>query len=121
MHTELLNLFGITINGWKIVGYIGTLMFTGRWIIQLIASRKARRSVMPRAFWYMSLFGSTLLLLYFIFGKPDSVGFLSNSFPTLIAVYNLYLVTKHDKHEQQLAAQHAQIEMPPQDIPSDRP
>ena len=109
MHTELLHLFGLTITGWKLVGYTGTLLFSGRWIVQMIASRKARRSVMPLAFWYMSLGGSTLLLLYFIFGKPDSVGFLSNSFPTLIAAYNLYLVTTQHTRVPPLPVQPAAI------------
>ena len=39
----------------------------------------------------MSVTGSILLLAYFIFGKNDSVGILSNLFPALIAFYNLYL------------------------------
>ena len=42
-------------------------------------------------FWYMSVTGSVLLLAYFTWGKNDSVGILSNLFPALIAVYNLYL------------------------------
>jgi len=31
------------------------------------------------------------LLCYFIFGKNDSVGILSNLFPFTVALYNLYL------------------------------
>jgi lipid-A-disaccharide synthase-like uncharacterized protein len=114
MHTELLHLFGISITGWKLIGYLGTVLFSGRWIVQMIASRKARRSVMPLSFWYMSLGGSLLLLLYFIFGKPDSVGFLSNSFPTLIAAYNLYLVSTQAKRDPPLPLQSAPIILPTQ-------
>jgi len=33
--------------------------------------------------------GSALLLSYFIFGKNDSVGILSNFFPSFVSVYNL--------------------------------
>jgi lipid-A-disaccharide synthase-like uncharacterized protein len=39
----------------------------------------------------MSISGSLLLLSYFIFGKNDSVGILSNLFPFTVASYNLYL------------------------------
>ena len=39
----------------------------------------------------MSIAGSLLLLSYFIFGKNDSVGIISNLFPTFVASYNLYL------------------------------
>jgi lipid-A-disaccharide synthase-like uncharacterized protein len=43
----------------------------------------------------MSALGSVLLLAYFIFGKNDSVGILSNLFPLFVALYNLYLDFKH--------------------------
>ena len=54
-------------------------------------SRKLRRPVVPTVFWLMSISGSLLLLSYFIFGKNDSVGILSNLFPAGVASYNLYL------------------------------
>jgi lipid-A-disaccharide synthase-like uncharacterized protein len=36
-----------------------------------------------------------MLLSYFVFGKNDSVGILSNLFPLFVALYNLYLDLKH--------------------------
>ena len=39
----------VVVTAWKIVGYIGTLMFAGRWVVQFIATRAAGRPVMPRA------------------------------------------------------------------------
>jgi lipid-A-disaccharide synthase-like uncharacterized protein len=45
----------------------------------------------------MSMSGSIFLLLYFIFGKNDSVGILSNLFPFAVAFYNLTLDYKHRK------------------------
>jgi lipid-A-disaccharide synthase-like uncharacterized protein len=74
---------------WKVVGYLGTLMFTGRWFVQLYYTRKYKRVVMPLSFWWMSVTGSALLLAYFVFGKNDSVGILSNFFPVFVSVYNL--------------------------------
>lgn len=90
-------LFGVmlVITPWKIIGYLGVVLFAGRWFVQLWASRRSRRVVMPRLFWYMSISGSLLLLSYFIFGKNDSVGIMSNLFPFLIASYNLYLDFTH--------------------------
>jgi lipid-A-disaccharide synthase-like uncharacterized protein len=58
-------------------------------------SRKYRKPVVPTVFWLMSISGSLLLLSYFIFGKNDSVGILSNLFPTAIAGYNLWLELTH--------------------------
>jgi lipid-A-disaccharide synthase-like uncharacterized protein len=91
----LAHVFGVVITPWKLVGYLGVALFAGRWFVQLIASRRRGKPVLPRLFWYMSVSGSLLLLAYFVFGKNDSVGILSNLFPLFIAVYNLWLDVKH--------------------------
>jgi lipid-A-disaccharide synthase-like uncharacterized protein len=101
MHAHLVRQtwFGneITVTPWKLIGYLGTFIFASRWFVQLYYSRKHRRVTMPRAFWIMSVAGSVLLLAYFIFGKNDSVGVLSNLFPAFVSVYNLILDVKHAK------------------------
>jgi lipid-A-disaccharide synthase-like uncharacterized protein len=79
----------------KIVGYCGVVLFSGRWFVQMYASRKLGRPVVPRAFWYLSMAGTLCLLSYFTFGKNDSVGVLSNLFPAFVAGYNLYLDLTH--------------------------
>ena len=84
----------LVVTGWKIVGYLGVTLFAGRWGVQLLASRRAGMPVLPRAFWYMSVTGSLLLLTYFTGGKNDSVGVLSNLFPAFTACYNLWLDLK---------------------------
>jgi len=93
-----LGAFDVVVTGWKIVGYLGTIMFAGRWVVQFIATRAAGRPVMPRAFWYMSVVGSVMLLGYFTLGKSDSVGVLSNLFPAFTAIYNLLLDIKMRRH-----------------------
>jgi len=97
MHLTIFHLFGIRISIWKIIGYLGTAVFAGRWFVQMHASRKARKPVMNRMFWFMSLTGSLLILSYFVFGKNDSVGVLSNLFPSSVALYNLYLDIRHHR------------------------
>ena len=57
--------FGITIHPWKIVGLSGSLIFGLRFLIQWIASERARKSVIPFGFWECSALGSLLLLAYF--------------------------------------------------------
>ena len=94
MNEELINLFGVHITAWKLIGYLGVALFAGRWFVQLIATRRQGRPTMPRLFWYMSVSGSILLLAYFTFGKNDSVGVLSNLFPFFVALYNLRLDMK---------------------------
>ena len=94
METILLQAFGVTITPWKLIGYLGVTLFAGRWFVQMLASRKHGKSVLPMLFWYMSMSGSLLLLAYFTFGKNDSVGILSNLFPFFVASYNLHLERK---------------------------
>ena len=87
---------GMVVTPWKLIGYTGALMFGLRWFVQMIASRRARRPVIPRVFWYMSVLGSLMTLSYFTFSaKADSVGVLQNLFPTFTALYSLYLDVKH--------------------------
>lgn len=96
MNQVLIVAFGVTLTPWKLVGYLGVLLFAGRWFVQLAASKKSGKPVMPLAFWYMSAAGSVLLLGYFIMGKNDSVGIMSNLFPLFVSLYNLSL---HKKSE----------------------
>jgi|SRR5882672_5885660 len=91
VNSVLLTFWGVVITPWKLIGYLGVALFAGRWFVQLYASRRERRPVVPRLFWYMSIVGSLMLLCYFVFGKNDSVGILSNAFPFAVAAYNLYL------------------------------
>lgn len=83
---------------WKAVGFLGMAMFTSRWFVQLYATRKHKRVMMPLAFWVLSMCGSVLLLAYFIFGKNDSVGILSNLFPAFVGGYNLVMHLRHRKN-----------------------
>ncbi len=83
---------------WKAVGYAGTLLFTSRWFVQVYYTRKYKRVVMPLAFWWLSVAGSLLLLAYFVIGKNDSVGILSNFFPVFVSTYNLVVHLRHRRN-----------------------
>lgn len=87
---------GLHMSPWKLIGLTGALMFGGRWLVQVWASRKHGKPVIPRLFWYMSLVGSAMTLSYFLFSaKQDSVGILQNLFPAFTAAYSLYLDIRH--------------------------
>ncbi|HEV8422495.1 MAG TPA: lipid-A-disaccharide synthase N-terminal domain-containing protein [Chthoniobacterales bacterium] len=87
--------FGLSVNAWKIVGWTGNIIFGARFIIQWIASERARKSVIPVGFWECSALGSVLLLTYFAFYRRDSVGVLSALFPLPIYLRNLYFRYVH--------------------------
>ena len=80
---------------WKVIGYLSMFLFAGRWFVQLFASFRTKKPTFPTLFWIMSLVGSFGMLAYFMFGKTDSVGILSNLFPCGVAGYNLYLDIRH--------------------------
>jgi lipid-A-disaccharide synthase-like uncharacterized protein len=76
---------------WVSLGLLGQLLFTGRMIVQWLASERSGRSVVPSAFWWMSLVGATMLLAYFLWRK-DAVGVLGQGFGWLVYVRNLWLI-----------------------------
>lgn len=84
---------------WKVWGLCGGAMFTTRWFVQMYYSRKAGYSVIPLGYWIMSLLGSFMLLTYFLFGKNDSVGILTNLLPPFVAAYNLRLELAYRKKQ----------------------
>ena len=81
---------------WVAVGLLGQVLFTGRMIVQWIASEKSKKSVVPTAFWWMSLIGASMLITYFIWRK-DVVGILGQATGWGIYVRNLYLIYAHKK------------------------
>jgi lipid-A-disaccharide synthase-like uncharacterized protein len=64
---------GVVVTPWKIIGYVGALMFGARWLVQFVASRRAGRPVIPRLFWYMSVVGS-FMTLYWLLRMLQDVG-----------------------------------------------
>ena len=52
--------------GFVLLGFIGQAIFTTRFVIQWIVSEKEKKSVMPVSFWYCSLIGGTIRLIYAI-------------------------------------------------------
>mgnify|MGYP001237205631 CR=1 FL=1 len=76
-----------------IIGFVGQALFASRFIVQWIYSEKKGASVIPLAFWYLSIFGGIGLLTYAIFRK-DPVIILGQSFGIFIYLRNLYLIYK---------------------------
>ena len=74
-----------------IIGFIGQGIFASRFIVQWLYSEKKGESVIPIAFWYLSIFGGISLLTYAIFRK-DPVIIIGQSFGIIIYVRNLFLI-----------------------------
>jgi len=76
---------------WVVLGLVAQLAFTGRFLVQWIASERAGRSVVPISFWYLSLLGSAGLLFYAIV-RADPVFILGQSFGSIVYIRNLMLI-----------------------------
>jgi lipid-A-disaccharide synthase-like uncharacterized protein len=89
---------------WLAVGFFGQILFASRFFVQLLKSEIAGRSVIPVAFWYFSIGGGLITLVYsFHLGKvglPFLVAQLGG-----LAVYfrNLHLVYRERARERALA------------------
>lgn len=77
-------------NPWILLGFAGQLVFGMRFVVQWIASERQKRSVVPGAFWYLSLVGAALLLVYALW-RRDPVFILGQSLGFLIYFRNLAL------------------------------
>src|SRR4051794_9078910 len=73
------------------VGLLGQGLFASRFLVQWLASERARRSVMPITFWYFSLGGGVILLAYSIY-KMDPVFILGQGLGLGVYLRNLYLI-----------------------------
>jgi lipid-A-disaccharide synthase-like uncharacterized protein len=78
---------------WLFLGFSGQAAFASRFLVQWIVSEKRGESVIPIAFWYLSLLGSAILLAYAIF-RRDPVFILGQSFGSVVYVRNLMLIYK---------------------------
>ncbi|HEU4775081.1 MAG TPA: lipid-A-disaccharide synthase N-terminal domain-containing protein [Lysobacter sp.] len=78
---------------WLVVGFIGQALFASRFILQWLASERARRSIVPTAFWYFSLAGSSVLLAYAIH-RADPVFIVGQASGLAIYLRNLHLIRR---------------------------
>jgi lipid-A-disaccharide synthase-like uncharacterized protein len=76
---------------WVVVGLLGQLLFSLRFLVQWISSERARKSVMPIAFWYFSIAGGMILLTYAIY-RRDPVFIIGQSTGLFIYLRNLWLI-----------------------------
>ncbi|CAI2933932.1 lipid-A-disaccharide synthase N-terminal domain-containing protein [Aminobacter niigataensis] len=89
--TWLHDVFVAQFNGWILLGFVAQGMFTMRFVVQWLASERAKRSVVPVAFWFFSLGGGAMLLIYAI-QRQDPVFIAGQGLGLFIYIRNLWLI-----------------------------
>lgn len=87
---------------WLIFGFTGQACFFMRFLVQWISSERQKRSVIPKAFWYFSLVGAAIILVYSIH-RQDPVFIVGQSTGFIIYLRNLTLLAR-EKRESEAAA-----------------
>jgi lipid-A-disaccharide synthase-like uncharacterized protein len=85
------DVFVIKFDGWVILGFVAQGFFTMRFVVQWFASERARRSVMPVAFWFFSIGGGVLLLIYALY-RRDPVFIAGQALGLVVYLRNLYFI-----------------------------
>jgi lipid-A-disaccharide synthase-like uncharacterized protein len=76
---------------WLIIGFTGQALFTARFLVQWIASERKRDSVVPAAFWWLSLVGGLTLLSYASY-RQDPVIIVGQGMGLVVYARNLMLL-----------------------------
>jgi lipid-A-disaccharide synthase-like uncharacterized protein len=83
---------------WLIVGFSAQMMFTGRFVVQWIASEKKGMSYIPVSFWWLSVVGGGLLLCYAIY-RRDPVYIMGQVTGQIVYTRNLILISRRRAQE----------------------
>jgi lipid-A-disaccharide synthase-like uncharacterized protein len=78
---------------WVVVGFVAQILFGARFFVQWMASERARRSVVPLAFWLFSISGGLLLLTYALY-RRDPVFIAGQGFGIFVYLRNLHFILR---------------------------
>jgi lipid-A-disaccharide synthase-like uncharacterized protein len=85
------DVFVVKFDAWVVLGLVAQAFFTMRFVVQWIASERARASVIPVAFWFFSIGGGVLLLVYALY-RRDPVFIAGQALGLVVYLRNLYFI-----------------------------
>jgi lipid-A-disaccharide synthase-like uncharacterized protein len=94
----LYEVFVVRLDGWAVLGFLAQALFSARFLIQWIVSERARRSVIPVAFWWFSIAGGALLFVYSLH-RRDPVFIIGQGGGLFIYIRNVMLVLREQRGE----------------------
>jgi len=89
---------------WVLFGFTAQFVFFLRFVVQWWVSEKKKQSVIPVAFWYLSIAGSLMILVYSI-KQQDIVFTTASVLNTMIYLRNLALIDANKKAQAQTSTQ----------------
>ncbi len=89
----LYDVFVARFDFWLAFGILAQLLFTARFIVQWLASEKAGRSVMPLAFWFLSIAGGGMTLVYGLV-RREPIIIMGQALAVVIYIRNIMLIFK---------------------------
>ena len=81
---------------WLIIGFLGQGFFFMRFVVQWIASERARKSIIPTAFWFFSIGGGIVLLVYAIY-REDPVFIAGQALGLVIYSRNIFFILREKR------------------------
>ncbi|HVG49645.1 MAG TPA: lipid-A-disaccharide synthase N-terminal domain-containing protein [Rubellimicrobium sp.] len=84
---------------WVGVGFLAQVLFGSRFIVQWFTSERAGESVIPIAFWWLSLVGGALMFAYAIY-RWDPVFMMGQGLGLFVYVRNLMLIRRTTRREE---------------------
>ena len=100
----LYDIFVAKFDFWLAFGLAAQLAFAARFLVQWIASERAGKSVVPMAFWFFSIVGGLLTLIYGLV-KREPVIILGQLLSNIIYIRNVMLIIKSRQRESQTLSQ----------------
>lgn len=83
---------------WHVLGFLGLILFNSRFWIQWWCAEKKQQSYLGPSFWWISLIGESLCLIYFL-RINDPVNFIGPLVAMVPYARNLMLLHKRKKQE----------------------
>jgi lipid-A-disaccharide synthase-like uncharacterized protein len=88
------DVFVLKFDFWLAFGIVAQLLFTARFLVQWLTSERVGQSVMPLSFWYFSMAGGAMTLVYGIV-KREPIIIMGQALAVVIYVRNLMLIFRN--------------------------
>ena len=106
MFAEYIDRLLDSLNIWAAIGFLGQAVFASRFIVQWLHSERVKRSEIPLLFWYLSVAGGVILLIYSIH-IANLVFIIGQGSGLFVYARNLHLIYRE---RQKIAAEKAAAE-----------